>query len=58
LTPATVAQQTQKTSQSIQNVVAEAPSAPTQSKDIWSIDEVPTNNIQVTDEVDKRPQPE
>lgn len=28
------------------------------SKDIWNIDEVPANDTEITDEVDKRPQPE
>jgi pSer/pThr/pTyr-binding forkhead associated (FHA) protein len=28
------------------------------SKDIWQIDEVPDNNVNIPDQVDKRPQPE
>ena len=28
------------------------------SKDIWQAEEVPESNVQILDEVDKRPQPE
>ncbi|CAF0826281.1 unnamed protein product [Rotaria sordida] len=59
-TPASFISQAQKTAKTIENVNAETLKKPStvNSKDIWQIDEVPDNNIQIQDQVDKRPQPE
>ncbi|CAF3714068.1 unnamed protein product [Rotaria sordida] len=59
-TPASFISQAQKTAKTIENVNAETPKklSTVNSKDIWQIDEVPDNNIQIQDQVDKRPQPE
>ncbi|CAF3442966.1 unnamed protein product [Rotaria sp. Silwood1] len=60
LTPASFVSQTQTTAKTIENVNAETPkkTSTVNSKDIWQIDEVPDNNVQLQDQVDKRPQPE